>query len=55
MRKANPIVQKSDEWEAVCIGHILIDKFESLPDSNPIDNYWVIAQLVTTRTATATD
>ncbi|WP_245856218.1 IS110 family transposase [Paenibacillus rigui] len=55
VRKANPIVQKSDEWDAECVGHVLIDKFESLPDANPIDKYWVIGQLVTTRTATATD
>jgi hypothetical protein len=35
--------------------YVLIDKFESLPDAKPIDQYWVIAQLVTTRTAVATD
>jgi hypothetical protein len=55
VRKANPIAQKSDEWDAECVGHVLIDKFENLHDANPIDHYWVIAQLVTTRTAVATD
>lgn len=55
VRKANPIVLKSDEWDAECVGHILIDKLEGLPNANPIDHYWVIAQLVTTRTAAATD
>ncbi|MDK8182625.1 IS110 family transposase [Paenibacillus sp. UMB4589-SE434] len=55
IRKANPIVQKSDEWDAECVGHVLIDKFESLPTAKPMDQYWVIAQLVTTRTAAATN
>ena len=55
VRKANPIVQKSDEWDAECVGHVLIDKFETLPDAKPSDHYWVIAQMVTTRTAVATD
>jgi transposase len=55
VRKANPIVEKSDEWDAECVGHVLIDKFEALPDSKPIDMYWVIGQLVTTRTAVVHD
>jgi transposase len=55
VRKSYPISQKSDEWDAECVGHVLIDKFESLPDANPIDQFWVIAQLVTTRTAVAKD
>lgn len=55
VHRANPIVQKSDEWDAECVGHILIDKFEHLPDAKPLDHYWVIAQMVTTRTAVATD
>lgn len=55
VRKANPIVQKSDGWDAECVGHVLIDKLECLPNAHPIDHYWVIAQLVTTRTAVAKD
>jgi hypothetical protein len=53
VRKANPIIQKSDSWDAECVGHVLIDKLETLPDANPIDKYWVIGQLVTARTAVA--
>ncbi|TXK75448.1 IS110 family transposase [Paenibacillus sp. N3.4] len=55
VRKANPIARKSDEWDAECVGSVLVDKLESLPDANPIDQYWVIAQLVTTRTAIANE
>ncbi|MFD0677394.1 IS110 family transposase [Paenibacillus sp. GCM10027630] len=53
VRKANPIVQKSDSWDAECVAHVLVDKLESLPDANPIDHLWVIGQLVTVRTALA--
>ncbi|WP_240420267.1 hypothetical protein [Paenibacillus periandrae] len=48
VRKANPIVQKSDSWDAECVAHVLVDKLESLPDANPIDQIWVMGQLVTT-------
>ncbi|WP_275444469.1 hypothetical protein [Paenibacillus sp. ACRRX] len=33
----------------------MIDKFESLLTAKPMDQYWVIAQLITTRTAAATN
>ncbi|WP_240416813.1 IS110 family transposase [Paenibacillus periandrae] len=55
VRKASPISKKSDEWDAECVGNVLVDKLESLPNANPIDHYWVIAQLVTTRTAIANE
>jgi transposase len=55
IRKANPIVQKSDSWDAECVGQVLVDKLESLPDANPMDKYWVISQLVTTRNAIANE
>ncbi|MFC9775337.1 IS110 family RNA-guided transposase [Paenibacillus chitinolyticus] len=48
-RKANPIVHKSDSWDAECVGYVLVDQLEKLPDANPIDHYWAISQLVTTR------
>jgi transposase len=53
VRKANPIVQKSDSWDAECVAQVLVDKFEDLPTSNPMDMYWMIGQLVTTRSAVA--
>jgi transposase len=53
IRKANPHVQKYDAWDAECVGQVLVDQLERLPNANPIDMYWVISQLVTTRTAIA--
>lgn len=55
VRKSNPTVQKSDAWDAECVGQILVDKLETLPDAKPNDKYWVISQLVTTRTAVVQD
>jgi transposase len=55
IRKANPHVQKYDAWDAECVGQVLVDQLERLPNANPIDRYWIISQLVTTRTAIAGD
>lgn len=48
-RKSNPIVQKSDSWDAECVAKILLNKLDMLPDANPQDVYWTIGQLVTRR------
>lgn len=48
-RKSNPIVQKSDSWDAECVAKILLNKLDILPDANPQDVYWTIGQLVTRR------
>lgn len=48
-RKSNPIVQKSDGWDAECVARILLNKLDMLPEANPRDVYWTIGQLVTRR------
>jgi transposase len=49
-RKSNPIVKKSDSWDAECVARVLLTKLETLPHANPQDIYWTIAQLVSRRT-----
>lgn len=45
-RKAHPNVKKNDAWDAECVAKVLLDELERLPDANPQDRYWAIAQLV---------
>lgn len=48
-RKSHAIIEKSDSWDAECVARVLKDEFNNLPDANPIDIYWAVSQLVTTR------
>jgi transposase len=48
-RKSYPITQKSDGWDAFCIANVLLSKLEILPDANPQDSFWTLAQLVARR------
>ncbi|SDO04895.1 Transposase [Paenibacillus sp. yr247] len=48
-RKSYPTTHKSDSWDADCVGKILLNKLDMLPDANPQDIYWTIGQLVTRR------
>ncbi|WP_418791471.1 IS110 family transposase [Phosphitispora sp. TUW77] len=50
-RKSYPTPYKSDSWDAQCVAEVLVRKFLELPDANPQDLYWTIAQLVTRRNA----
>ncbi|UKS27380.1 IS110 family transposase [Paenibacillus sp. HWE-109] len=48
-RKSHAIIEKSDSWDAECVARVLKDELHHLPDANPMDIYWAISQLVTTR------
>lgn len=48
-RKSHAIIEKSDSWDAECVARVLKDELNHLPDANPIDIYWAVSQLVTTR------
>jgi len=50
-RKNKPMTQKHDVWDAECVANVLLNKLNELPNSNPIDVYWTIKQLVNRRTA----
>ena len=50
-RKKNPITQKYDEWDAFNVAQALRNKLNELPDANPQDLYWTIAQIVSRRRA----
>ena len=48
-RKALPIYEKTDSFDALCCARVLLSRLESLPNANPIDNYWTLKMLVGTR------
>ncbi|MCO1604053.1 IS110 family transposase [Desulfosporosinus nitroreducens] len=48
-RKSYPTTQKSDSWDAFCIANVLLNKLEILPNANPQDSFWTLAQLVARR------
>ncbi|MDV6040505.1 IS110 family transposase [Bacillus sp. SM-B1] len=50
-RKSQVMIQKNDSWDAECVAHILVNKFEQLPDAKPNDLFWSIQQLVSRRNA----
>src|SRR5579875_1954298 len=50
-RRNKPMTQKHDQWDAECVANVLLNKLDSLPNSNPIDMYWTIKQLVSRRSA----
>jgi len=48
-RKSAPTFQKNDEYDAWCVGTVLINQLHSLPDAKPEDNHWTLSQLVNRR------
>jgi transposase len=54
-RKKRASVEKNDSWDAECVARVLKDEYNRLPDANPIDIYWAIGQLVTTRQGLSKD
>jgi len=46
-RKSLNVLQKTDSFDAECAARVLLNRFDSLPDANPQDKYWVLSQLVT--------
>jgi len=48
-RKNQNIVQKSDSVDAECCARVLLSKFDSLPNAEPQDNYFILRSLVVRR------
>ena len=48
-RKNQNIVQKSDAVDAECAARVLLSKFDSLPDAEPQDKYFILRSLVVRR------
>jgi len=48
-RKNQNIVQKSDSVDAECAARVLLSKFDSLPDAEPQDKYFILRSLVARR------
>ncbi|SBV99311.1 transposase [uncultured Eubacteriales bacterium] len=54
-RRSAPTMKKNDEYDAYCVGMVLIDQLHILPDAKPADNYWTLAQLVNRRDTIVND
>lgn len=54
-RRSAPTMKKNDEYDAYCVGMVLIDQLHTLPDAKPADNYWTLAQLVNRRDTIVND
>jgi transposase len=54
-RRSAPTMKKNDEYDAYCVGMVLIDQLHTLPDAKPEDNYWTLAQLVNRRDTIVND
>lgn len=52
-RKTRTTVEKYDSWDAECIARVVRDEWDSLPDANPLDQYWAIGQIVKVRAGEA--
>lgn len=50
-RKALPIYQKTDSFDALCRARVLLSRLDTLPTANPIDIYWTLKMLVGSRNA----
>jgi len=48
-RKNQNIVQKSDSVDAECCARVLLSKFDSLPNAEPQDKYFILRSLVVRR------
>lgn len=48
-RKSAPMMSKNDEYDAYAVATVLINQLHKLPDANPADHYWTLAQLVNRR------
>lgn len=50
-RMSHAMTNKNDAWDAYCVACVLLLKLGTLPDANPQDVYWTLAQLVNRRDA----
>jgi transposase len=52
-RRTRTTVEKHDSWDAECVARVVRDEMDSLPDANPLDQYWAIGQMVKVRAGLA--
>jgi transposase len=50
-RMSYPTTKKSDSWDAYCVACVLLARLKELPNANPQDVYWTLAQVVNRRDA----
>lgn len=48
-RESRNILHKTDSEDAQCAARVLLSRFDTLPDADPQDKYWVLQNLVTRR------
>jgi transposase len=48
-RKSLNVLQKTDSFDAECAARVLLNRFDTLPDADPQDKYWVLTNIVTRR------
>ena len=48
-RESRNILHKTDSEDAECAARVLLSRFDTLPDADPQDKYWVLTNLVTRR------
>jgi transposase len=48
-RKSRNVLHKTDSEDAECAARVLLSRFDTLPDAEPDDNYWVLSNLVARR------
>ena len=48
-RKKNPIINKTDEIDSLCIAKVLLDNLDTLPNAYNDEIFWTLKQLVTAR------
>lgn len=50
-RESLNIVHKTDEFDAECAARVLLNRFDTLPNADSQDKYWILKTLVTHREA----
>ncbi|MGE5604199.1 MAG: IS110 family transposase [Bacteroidota bacterium] len=48
-RKSQNILHKTDQVDAECAARVLLNRFDQLPNADPQDKFWVLANLVARR------
>lgn len=48
-RKSSNVLHKTDSFDAECAARVLLNRFDTLPNADPQDKFWVLTNLVTRR------
>ena len=48
-RNSQNVLQKTDSIDATCAARVLLSRFDQLPNANPHDKHWILANLVARR------